>query len=186
MVYLWQLLSDDDDSSIGEYQRELSPDRFEFQAGKRLPDSFGTAVVRFDSTLARILSRDCLASSAMVPIVNEKCRRILESSANGDAQFFPCRVIASDGEADGFSLVNATVKRDCVDKSRSAFDCIPGTEAILRFSRLELVDGCLGDHGLARLGEYPPLLLVSDELAATLLDSGLRGIHLATPDEACS
>ena len=183
MIYLWRISDDYPQSLIGKYQREGTPDRFLFKKGEALPETVGTPIIKFDAPLAKLREYDCLSHSAMVPLVSAACAELLQEIAPTDVQFIKTQVIGSDSATEEFSLVNVTSKVCGIDRERSVFKYVPGTQQIMSFRKLSYVEGCLGIHGLARDSEYLSHLLVSNSVAERLINEGLSGIALIKPTE---
>ena len=181
MVYIWRVPEDYPQSLFGEYQREGAPDRFLLKRGEHLPAQFGVPVIRFDGVIADLRKFDCLANNALVPLVNARCAAILTEVASKDVQFIPTRVEAADGVTDEFSLLNVTSKVKCIDRERSVFSFVPGTQQIMSFRKLEYFESCLGEHRLARDSDYLGHLLLDD--AASMRLRGCTGIALRRPSE---
>jgi hypothetical protein len=181
MTYLWRISDDYPQALMGEYQREGAPDRFLFKRGELLPADIGVPVIKFNAPIRRLCEFDCLVSSVMVPLVNSKFAAILSDAAPSDVQLLKVKVAGIDGELDGFSLLNLTNKINGIDHDSSEFKCVPGTQKIMSFSKLEYVEGCMGDHGLARDAEYLSHVLVSDTVAERLLRESLKGVELVKP-----
>jgi hypothetical protein len=183
MVYLWRVPDGYPQSLIGQYQREATLDRFLLKKGERLFGQVETPTIKFNGMLAQLRQFDCLANSALVPLVNEKCAAILTEVAPSDVQLVAAQVEAADGGAEEFSLVNITCKVQAIDRGRSVFSYVPGTQQIMSFRRLEYVESCLGEHALARDAEYLGHLLVAEPVAMRLKREGCKGIELLKPSE---
>jgi len=183
MVYLWRVPDDYPQSLIGEYQRESGPDRFLFKKGERLSSQVGAPVIRFQGTLDKLREFDCLANNALVPLVNAKCGALLSELAPSDVELITAKVEAADGITEEFSLVNVTSKVKGIDRDRSVFTYVPGSQQIMTFRKLDYFEDCLGEHALARDSEYLGHLLVSEEIAKRLKREAGRGIELLKPTE---
>jgi hypothetical protein len=183
MVHLWRVSDDYPQSLIGAYQRATGPDRFLLKKGERLSDQAGIPAIRFEGTLQRLREFDCLANDALVPLVNAKCGSLLMALAPDDVELVAARVEASDGVTEEFSFVNVISKVKGIDHERSSYRYVPGTKQIMSFRKLEYVETCLGEHGLARDAEYMGHLLVADRIATRLRREAGRGIDLLEPTQ---
>ncbi len=183
MIYLWRVSDNYPQSLIGEYQREGTPDRFLFKKGETLPEPVGLPIIKFNAPISKLRKFDCLTHSALVPLVSATCAELLREIAPSDVQLIKARVVGSDSVTDEFSLVNVTSKVCGIDRERSEFKCVPGTQQIMSFRKLSYVEDCLGRHGLARDSEYLAHLLVSNAVAERLINEGLSGIALIKPTE---
>jgi hypothetical protein len=183
MTYLWRIPDSYPESLIGEYVRTIGPDRFMFRQGQKVPDDVGVPVVKFAAPLAKLLPYSCLANNAMIPLVNAELVTLLSSQAAAYIQLIKAKVEAEDGESDNFSILNLTSKIVGIDKSKSSFNMVPGTQKIMSVKRLSYVEGCLGSHMLARDADYLSHLLVSDELVEILNAGKLLGVEFLRTEE---
>lgn len=181
-MYLWMISADFPPHHIGSYMRKNSPDRFIYKKCV----SAGTAGVpsfEFDASSSEVRSYDDLANNAMVPLVSARIQKILVEVAGDDVELIPAHIVAADGEVEGYALVNVMAKVHATDRTMSEFTLVPGTEAIMGFRKLVLVDGSLGTHALARDTEYSSNLVVSERLAVRLRKEAGDAIGLFLPSE---
>ena len=183
MPFLWKIPNDYPEDAIGEYVRGVSPDRFLLRKACRLEGSFGVATVRFEIDSGALRGFDHLPNSSMIPLVTPRLKSLIESVCPKDAEFFEAKVITSDGELSGYSLLNVTRSVKATDMSQSSVVLIPGTSAIMKFNRLKLLRGCMGEHLLARNSDYLSHLLVNDSLAQRILNERFSGVWLMPPEE---
>lgn len=182
MVSLWRVPDDHPVGMIGEYQRSVSPDRFLFRKGEGLPADVGVPVVRINAESEDIRIYDCLPNNAMVPLVGPRLGSFLMQCSPGDVQLVNARVLARNGEVEGFSFLNVTSKVFCIDHVESEYSFVPGTAQIMSFRKLRYLSGCLGSHRIARDCEYLSHILVCDELAKMLGENGFSGVSLQAAD----
>ncbi len=129
----------------------------------------------------------------VVPLINERVQSILEEIAPNEVQFFPAKVICSDGELEGYSFLNVAVEIIGIDHEKSDYDNIATidpatgkrivTDAIAGFSYLTYKPGCMGKHPLARDKEYHSNLLVSEKLKIIFDKEKITGVWLVRPEE---
>ncbi len=67
----------------------------------------------------------------MVPLINERVQSILEEIAPNEVQFFPAKVICSDGELEGYSFLNVAVEIIGIDHEKSDYDNIATIDLLL-------------------------------------------------------
>lgn len=180
MTFLWRSPETGLDGLIGTYTRSNALDRFELRRGERIKGSEALPTVRFDGRTRDLMTFDCLANTA-APLVNQRVAQVLRDTCPEDIQLVPAKIEAADGGMDGWSLLNVTSKVLAIDHKKSAYTMVRGTQAIMSFRHLEYLEGCLGDHQLARDAEYLGHLLVSDSLAQAL--SGFTGVAFERPEE---
>jgi hypothetical protein len=183
MTYLWRIPDSYPESLIGEYVRISSPDRFLFRQGQAVPDELGVPVVKFAAPLAKLLPYSCLPNSGMIPLINAELRDLLSRVATADIQLIKAKVYAQDGESDNFFILNPASKIVGIDRDKSSFNFVPGTQKIMSFKRLSYINDCLGSHMLARDADYLSHLLVSDELVELLKGRGLLGVEFLRAEE---
>ncbi|MDQ0027790.1 hypothetical protein J2X90_005626 [Variovorax paradoxus] len=181
MTFLWRISETNADGLIGTYSRSNGLDRFELRRGKRIEVNEAMPTVRFDGRTRDLLAFDCLSNTA-APLVSQRMAQALRDSCAQDVQLVPARIEAADGVLDGWSLLNATATVRAINHRKSVYTMVPGTQAIMSFRHLEYLEGCLGEHQLARDAEYLGHLLVSDSLAQALSD--FAGASFERPEEA--
>lgn len=183
MPFLWQIPDGYPEEAIGDYDREASPDRFLLRKACGLGGSFGVATVRFKVSGDALREFDELPNSSMTPLVSERLKSLLSGVCPLDVEFLPTNVIAANGRLSGYSLLNVVHAVKATNLSQSAVVPIPGTQAIMKFNRLRLLEGCMGEHQLARNADYLSHILVGDGLAKEMLREKISGVRLAVPEE---
>ncbi len=180
IIYLWKFPENTLNKEIGEYDRACSPDRFLLKASRKLQQAefSPVPVVHFEVPQKRLLKFDCLDNSASVPLINERVQSILEEIAPNEVQFFPAKVICSDGELEGYSFLNVTVEIIGIDKEKTIYD-----RSGYGFHYLTYKKGCMGEHPLARDKEYHGNLLVSEKLKIIFDKEKITGTWLVRPEE---
>lgn len=183
MVCLWRVPDDHPARLIGEYQRAVSPDRFEFRKGEELPSSIGVPVVMLNATMQETNALDCIPNSSMIPLVGPRLAKLLARRAQADIQLLSAKVIARDGEIDAFKMLNVISKVACINHAQSRYSFVPGTKQIMAFRKLSCLDECMGAHRIAREVEYLAHIIVSDALAAEVRVIGFSGVSVQPIDE---
>jgi hypothetical protein len=183
MVYLWRIPEEYPQSLIGEYQHQGTPDRFLFKKGEVIAETVGLPIVKFNASVEVLRDFHCLSSNATVPLISTDCARILQEMAPANIQLFKAHIVANDGMIDEFFLLNVTSKVICIDKDKSKFKFIPGTQQIMSFRKLVFLEECLGTHGVARDSEYLAHVLVSEVIRKRLMANNMKGIGLFLPEE---
>jgi hypothetical protein len=181
MTYIWQIHDNYPESMIGEYDRKTGPDRSLLKNAKDLSHVGLPWCFAFRGHVSRLRQFDDLANNAMVPLISPRLSEIVMTIAEKDAQLLPVEIHARDGEIRDYRLLNALVSLSAVNRLDSEFSLIPGTDAIMSFRRLALIDDCLDGHHLARCAEYGSYLLVSEQLANAILEARVTGMQLTQP-----
>ena len=182
MPLLWRIPDDFPERAIGEYERSKSPDRFLFREGRVL-EIDGMPTLKFDVPSVAIPPFDCLPNNSLVPLVNSRVKRVLEQLCPSDVQLFEASVIAADRAVTGYWLVNATHSVRGLDRSRSVYTHVPGTDQIMAFQKVHYHEDCLGRHHVARDAEYRSHLLVSGELHKRFQEQVITGVVFLFPEE---
>lgn len=182
MIYLWKIPDEYPEKLIGEYDRETSPDRFIFKKGELVSSDLSKPVIKFDANVQDLSELDNLANNAMIPVISERLAAILADFAPEDIQLIDVAIKAKDGELEQHKILNIVNKVIGIDKEKSKFTLVPGTEKIMSFRYLKYKDDCLGGHHLARDAEYYSNLIVSQVLAERLMEMKLKGVGLYLPE----
>jgi hypothetical protein len=196
MIYLWEIPENFSNRDTGEYDRNLSPDRFLLRRGSELnADEFSpTPIVDFEVSQKRLLKFDCLPNNSSIPLVNNRViKSILENLAPNEVQFFPAKVLCSDGELRGYFFLNVIAEIIGIDHEKSVYtnietiDKVTGKrivlDAISGFTYLTYNPGCMGKYHLARDKEYHGNLLVSEKLKVIFDKEKITGVWLVPPEE---
>jgi hypothetical protein len=139
--------------------------------------------VNFEASKNRVLKFDCLPNNTLIPLVNKRIKAILESLAPDDVQFFPAKLICSDGELDNYYFLNITHTIIGIDHEKSIYTKMKTVDAISRLKYLTYKIGCMGKHQLARDQEYKGNLLVSEEMKAIFDKEHITGVWLVRPED---
>ena len=110
MIYLWNMPKNYKNRDIGEYNRDISPDRFLLLEGRKLTyEEFNsTPEIHFEIPKDRVLKFDCLPNNASAPLVNERVKAILETIVPDEVQFFKAKLICKNGILDSYHFLNVS------------------------------------------------------------------------------
>lgn len=185
MIYSWKIPENFLNRDVGEYNTESSPDNYLLMSGRKLrKDEFQLIpTVSFVVSKNRIVKFDCLPNNTLIPLVNNKIKIILEEIAPDDVQFFPAKLICSDGELEGYYFLNITHTIIGIDHEKSIYTKMKTVDAISGFHYLTYKHGCMGDHFLARDQEYRGNLLVSEEVKTIFDKEKVTGVRLVRPED---
>ena len=185
MIYLWRIPENYKNRDIGSYQYDVSPDIFLLSIGKkRLPDEFGPPpIVGFKISKNKVLKFDCLPNSGSAPLVNERIKNILETIAPNDVQFFPAKLICSDGELNGYYFLNVTHTIHGIDHEQSIYTKMKTYDGIGAIDYLTYKPNCMGTHDLARDEEYKVNLLVTEKIKSIFEQEGITGVWFVRPED---
>jgi hypothetical protein len=185
MLYLWEIPENFLNRDVGEYNPDCSPDRFLLYSGRVLVADEFTLIptVNFEISKNRVSKLDCLPNNTQIPLVNNRIRVILENLIPDDVQFFPAKLICSDGELEGYYFLNITHTIIGIDHEKSIYAKMKTVDAISGFHYLTYKHGCMGDHLLARDQEYRGNLLVSEEVKTIFDKEKVTGVRLVRPED---
>jgi hypothetical protein len=186
MIYLWEYPDNRLNKEIGLYDDGLSPDRYTLYYGTSVKDEEFTPIpiVRFAIPTPAVLQFDCLASNAPYPLINDKTKAILEKVAPDEVQFFPTKLICKDGELNGYYFINATKTFEGIDREKSTYSLIDGTEnAILGFRSVIYKPNSMGSLHIARSKDYLGHFCVNKEVKHAFEEAKIRGAWFITPED---
>ncbi len=125
---------------------------------------------------------DCVENTLGYIIVSERVRVVLEARANMPIEFLPLHILNHKGrrEPRAFFIANVLGQVDCADRARSQYiesSMRPGQFCDLTklFLAPDRVDA---KRNIFRLAELPRVILVQEELAEALRQSGTTGLEL--------
>jgi hypothetical protein len=185
MIYLWKTPDNYLNRDVGEYDRDLSPDRFLLYDGRELSaQEFGSVpIVEFEIPKKRLLKSDCLPNNSSIPLVNNRVKLILENLASNEVQFFPAKLKCKDGELEGYYFLNVTKTIMGIDHEKSIYTKMKTADDISRFRYLTFKPNCMGEYQLARDKEYLMNLLVSQKIKSIFEKERITGVWLVRPED---
>jgi len=188
-MYFWERPKNFKEIEIGEYKNDDQNviDRFKFYGGRRLTseESEGESIFVFRLSCRHLGVNDCLINNSGSPLVNQKIREILLRLAPEDVQFFPAKVICSDGALEGYFMVNIVPRLKGVDHLSSVYstlDLPDGAKMMASIKRLVLKEEFMEGHHLVREGETFHIV-VSQQIYDAFKSAKIKGVRLVTPDE---
>ena len=181
MVYIWQSAEDYPQSSIAEYDRLTSPDRFIFKEGK-IVSVDKKPNFKVGKKINEIRKMDHVCNQTLVPLVSSRLSNCLINYFSKDIQLFKANIICIDGLIDDYFLVNVT---HCVhainhEKSKCKYD---EDNWLWGFDHLEYFPDCLGEYDIARDIEYHGNLIVSERVKELFEENNFTGYGLYSPNE---
>jgi hypothetical protein len=185
MIYLWECPENFLNRDVGEYDRDVSPDRFLLRRGRPLNAGEFSPVptVDFEVPQKRLLKFDCLPNNSSIPLVNTRTKSILENLAPNEVQFFPAKLRCPDGELEGYYFLNVTCTIVGIDHEKSIYTKMLTVDAISRFRYLTYKPGSMGEYQLARDKEYLGNLLVSGKIKSIFEQERITGVWLVRPED---
>ncbi len=182
MRFLWRIPDDYPEALIGEYLVATSPDRYDLRQGKTLGDMWGVPEFEFQASCEDLVKYDDLANSAMVPLVSSRVAEFLRHNCHELVELIPAKVMTKSGSLDGFYVVNVRNLGECVDKKKSRYLCIPGTDHPMKFLNLEFL-GSPDPRMIVREKIYRGFVVVSDEFEKACYENQWKGVALFRAEE---
>lgn len=185
MIYSWKNPENFLNRDMGEYNNNGSPNKYLLNSGRQLRanEFYPLPTVSFEVTKSRILKFDCLPNNTLVPLVNNRIKTILEDLAQDDVQFFPAKLLCSDGELEGYYFLNITHTIIGIDHEKSIYTKMKTVDAISGFYYLTYKPGCMGEHQLALDQEYLENILISEKIKFVFDKEGITGVRLICPED---
>ncbi|MAS97302.1 MAG: hypothetical protein CMO55_29265 [Verrucomicrobiales bacterium] len=182
MRFLWRIPNDFPEALIGEYRKATSPDHFDLQKGTTLGNTWGVPEFEFQSTSEDLAKFDDLANSAMVPLVSSRLADYLLTTCPDLVELVPAKIETKNGSLVGYSIVNVRNIGESVDKEKSQYTCIPGTEQPMSFSKLEFLNSP-DPRMIVREKIYPTFIVVSNDFKIACDKNQWRGVGLFKSEE---
>jgi len=185
-IYIWGFDESYPEKAIAEYDREQSPDRFQFKRGEAISEPQPPLVFEIETPLSVFQRFDHLDNNARLPLISPKLQMLFNGYCPDDVQYLDTIIHYKGGMTTDYKAVNITHDVTAVDRQQSVYTTFDDDDDddISSFERLVLLPNCLKNHQLARMQEYHPKLLVSEKLAGLFARHKIKGIALDTPEEA--
>jgi len=182
---MWVFPANTKNKDIGEYKHELSFDSFFLEQGRQLSqfECQPKPTVEFLITMKRVQQFDCLANNALVPLVSQRLRMLLENIAPDDVQFIPAKLACKDGVLENYYFLNATHCVKGLDHEKSDYHKMLTVDVIGGFRYAVYKPHCLGAHYLARDEEYKGHLLANDAIKKLFEKHKIMGAWIVRPEE---
>lgn len=132
---------------------------------------------------------DVIGNDLHLFLVSGRLKTLLERESNARSEYLPASIINHKGRlaTQDVFIINVLERVDCVDRPRSEVDeshIEPGTLGGL--FRLQVDAGRIPSEAkLFRLGEMPSLILVRNDLRASMEAQGLTGARYVAMGEDC-
>ncbi len=187
-LYLWTDPSNYPEKCIGAYQYNASDEWLMFGRGRPISaeDVNFMPTVIFEVPKEKIQKYDGLPCSGTGFLVNQKIRDLLVSLAPNDVQFFPAKVICTDGELTGYFFLNITCVVDSIDHEASVYTLLDlpfGVKIMNTIKRLVFKKDCMQGHKIARDKEKHSQAFVSQEIFDAFQKEKISGVRLVLPQE---
>lgn len=128
---------------------------------------------------------DCVDNTLGYLVVSERVRGVLEARATAPIEFLPLLIQNHKGrrEPRGFFIANVLGQVGCADRARSQYiDSAMRPGQFCDLTKLLLdPDRVDPERNIFRLAELPRVILVREDLADALRQSGATGLDLIAP-----
>lgn len=176
MLWIWSVPEDFPNKRIGEYVKGSGTDRFMFREGRELTEQIVPPKIVFECLEKHL--NDVLPNSGLLLIVSKKIVEILAEICPQDIQVFEANVYIGENKIPNYYLLNIVNAVEVVDKSKSEYTTIKGTDAILNFKKIVYkFDVLPNNHHIVRNLDYKSHVLVSDVLKEVFERNNIKGVQ---------
>lgn len=118
-------------------------------------------------------------------LINETVKDVFDDLGVDNIQYFPAKLRERSTEEvrEDYWIANVVGKHECVDQERSELELF-GDGAIMFIDGLVLEPDAATEYGhIFRLAEFPPVLVISDDLKRSLERADVTGFRIYRPEE---
>ncbi len=164
---------------------DLSVKMFIFSQGRYVSKSELDKPIIFNSKLTtqEAIKFDQMINDSTCLLVNEKTAGILSKLIPEEVQFFDTEIRCKDDVLRNYKLVNITQKIQGADLEKSIYKKMVTVDEISGFRRLVLKNKCMNGYKLARLAEFPPHILATEEIKQAFEAARVTGLRFVLPEE---
>jgi hypothetical protein len=130
---------------------------------------------------------DAIPNTALIHVISDRLRKILEERSGASIEFLPVRILDKKQRPDkrAYHVMNLLDSIACVNRSRSDYDASHILKnQIARFRRLVLDESRLSPQAkLFRLTDMPDLVIVREDLATEIQAARCTGMTFQPIDE---
>ncbi|MEH7353861.1 DUF1629 domain-containing protein [Neobacillus drentensis] len=176
MLWIWSIPVGFQNKRIGEYIKGSGTDRFIFREGRELTEQIVPPKVVFECSEKYL--NGVLPNSGLLLIGSKKIVDILEEICPHDIQVFEANVYVGEKKIPNYYLLNIVNAVEVLDKDKSDFTTIKGTNAILNFKKIVYkFDGLPNNHHIVRNLDYKSHVLVSEVLKDAFEINDIKGVQ---------
>lgn len=176
MIWIWNNPKSLPGKRMGEYVKNSGTDRFEFRKVAKMDiNSVLPPKVVFECEEKHIT--DILPNSGFLIIVSAKVLNILNEMCPNDFQAFEANVFVRDKKINNYYLINVLYEVEVIDKEKSIYSLITGTNAIRGFEKIVFKKVSLDGHEIVRNADYRSHVLVSDRLKEAFEKAKIKGVE---------
>jgi len=134
-LWKWGIPDNYQNKMIGIYNRERSPDRFEFQKGKMINIVNSIPSFSFAVKSIQLKKFDVLPNNSGAPLVNMKVISLLNEICKNSFQIIDAEIQTEDGLLEGIKLLNITRLINTFNLEKSKYSLITGSKNIRSFQK---------------------------------------------------
>lgn len=176
MLWVWSIPEDFPNKRIGEYVKGSGTDRFVFREGRGLTEQIVPPKIVFECSEKDL--NDVLPNSGLLLIVSKKVIDILTGICPQDIQVFEANVYIGEKKISNYYLLNIVNAVEVLDKSKSEYTTIKGTNAILKFKKIVYkFDVLPNNHHIVRNLDYKSHVIVSDVIKEVFERNNIKGVQ---------
>ena len=132
-LWKWGIPDNYQNKMIGIYNRERSPDRFEFQKGEIVDILNSIPSFSFAVKSIKLKKFDVLPNNSGAPLVNMQVISLLNEICKSSFQIIDVEIQTEDGLLEGIKLLNITRLINTIDLEKSKYSLISGSKNIRSF-----------------------------------------------------
>lgn len=173
--------------AIGEIDKDISPDYFNFIDGQRVTIPDRPFVFDVELSINKLEGYDCICNNGDLPLVGPRMQALLNAHCSDDIQYLPAIIRCTDGMVKSYKAINITHCVDAIDYQKSTCSTIEldsGSTAVLSVQYLVFNPNPMSGLSLARDSHLTSYLVVSQKLHDLIQENRITGIQLKTADES--
>ena len=176
MLWMWSVPENFPNKKIGQFVKGNGTDRFVFREGRELTEPIECPKIVFECSGDSL--NDVLPNSGSLLVVSKKVIDILHRICSKDVQVFEANVYIGEKKIPEYYLLNIVSAVKVIDKTKSEYSTIKGTDAILSFNKIVYdVEILPNNHHLVRNEDYKSHVLVSDHLKKEFERHNIKGVQ---------
>jgi hypothetical protein len=179
LLWKWEIPDNFPNKMIGVYDRENSPDRFEFQRGKKIENLISLPKFLFSVSSARLKNFDVLPNNAGSPLISLRVAEILSGICPESVQFFDAEVQTKDDLLKDFRLLNIIELVSSLNLEKSLYSLLPGSKFIRSFQRRVHKTEGIASNLLAREELCKSHIIIANDVYDAFLLNKIKSVYFS-------
>jgi hypothetical protein len=186
MIYLIRNPSGYKLKQEAKYDHDLSTDMYVLFDGRYIKQSEMNKPIIFNM---KLLMKDALAFDNMINnstclLINERTVEILKKLVPEEVQFFDAEIRCKDGVLTNYKLVNITQEVEGIDHEKSLYTWLGDpADKTISLQRLFVKKDCMNGYKIARLAEFSPHILATEEIKQAFESARVTGLRFMLPQD---